>query len=149
MENILSILKKSLKGRVITLYLDENGDLSVNPTIDVNNHSNYTILDVEYIGKHNGFNLIVSGNSRNDSVYIENIYNAFNLIEQPNSDISKDAKFKVGDLVDKKEGYSFPGIVDSVFYTQAGHIRYVVELHFNRMLHIFSEKDLKLSDEKK
>ena len=35
--------------------------------------------------------------------------------------------FKVGDLVRKRAGYEYPGIIVSVFTTRAGAVRYVVE----------------------
>lgn len=56
------------------------------------------------------------------------------------------AKFKRGDLVRKVHGYPFPGIVDCAFTTQAGFIRYVVELVIDGtetgLLHVFSESNL-------
>jgi hypothetical protein len=35
--------------------------------------------------------------------------------------------FKVGELVRKRAGYEYPGIIVSVFTTRAGAVRYVVE----------------------
>ena len=53
--------------------------------------------------------------------------------------------FGVGDLVRKRAGYEYPGVVVSVFTTRAGAVRYVVEADhpaFAGMLHIFSEEQL-------
>lgn len=53
--------------------------------------------------------------------------------------------FKVGDLVRKRAGYEYPGIIVSVFRTRAGAVRYVVEADhpgFTGMLHIFNEDQL-------
>jgi hypothetical protein len=53
--------------------------------------------------------------------------------------------FGVGDLVRKRAGYEYPGVVVSVFTTRAGAVRYVVEADhpaFVGMLHIFSEEQL-------
>ncbi len=58
----------------------------------------------------------------------------------------KDAKFKVGDKVDKVKGYSFPGIVAAVFETSNLSLRYVVEMDTYHLLHIFNEEQLKLKD---
>ena len=38
----------------------------------------------------------------------------------------KNAKFKIGDVVNKTSGYKYPGIVVSVFENTKGDIRYVV-----------------------
>lgn len=51
-------------------------------------------------------------------------------------------KFKVGDLIYKPKGYSFPGIVVSIFENTKGETRIVAELENNGMLHIFSESQL-------
>lgn len=56
-----------------------------------------------------------------------------------------EAKFKVGDMVQKVKGYKFPGVVVSVFLTLSGQVRYVVECTAHEVegcLHIFSERDL-------
>jgi hypothetical protein len=53
--------------------------------------------------------------------------------------------FKVGDLVRKRAGYEYPGIIVSVFTTRAGAVRYVVEADhpgFAGMLHIFNGEQL-------
>jgi hypothetical protein len=53
--------------------------------------------------------------------------------------------FKVGDLVRKHAGYEYPGIIVSVFRTQTGAVRYVVEADhpaFAGMLHIFNGEQL-------
>ena len=53
--------------------------------------------------------------------------------------------FKVGDLVRKRAGYEYPGIIVSVFMTRAGAVRYVVEADhpgFAGMLHIFNGEQL-------
>ena len=41
--------------------------------------------------------------------------------------------FKVGDLVRKRAGYEYPGIIVSVFTTRAGAVRYVVEADHPRI----------------
>jgi hypothetical protein len=57
---------------------------------------------------------------------------------------------KVGDKVDKMRGYSFPGIVVSIFQTAAGCVRVVVEADVQKgdpffgMLHIYSLDQLRL-----
>ena len=56
--------------------------------------------------------------------------------------------FKVGDLVRKRAGYEYPGIIVSVFTTRAGAVRYVVEAdhpEFAGMLHIFNGEQLEFS----
>jgi hypothetical protein len=53
--------------------------------------------------------------------------------------------FNLGDRVQKRTGYQYPGIVVSVFTTRAGSVRYVVEAdhpRFEGMLHIYSEDQL-------
>ena len=52
--------------------------------------------------------------------------------------------FKVGDLVRKRAGYEYPGIIVSVFRTRAGAVRYVEADHpgFAGMLHIFNGDQL-------
>ena len=53
--------------------------------------------------------------------------------------------FKVGDLVGKRAGYEYPGIIVSVFMRRAGAVRYVVEADhpgFAGMLHIFNGEQL-------
>ena len=50
------------------------------------------------------------------------------------------SKFKTGDKVCKPSGYAFDGTVVSVFTNTKGEVRLVVELDYNGMLHIFSEK---------
>ena len=57
-------------------------------------------------------------------------------------------KFDLYSYVEKKEGYRYPGMVVSVFYTRADKIRYVVEAinpDFEGMCHIFSEEQLQSS----
>jgi hypothetical protein len=52
---------------------------------------------------------------------------------------------KFGDLVRKRAGYGYPGIIVSVFTTRAGAVRYVVEADhpgFAGMLHIFNGDQL-------
>ena len=52
---------------------------------------------------------------------------------------------KVGDLVRKRAGYEYPGIIVSVFTTRAGAVRYVVEADhpgFAGTLHIFNGDQL-------
>ena len=55
---------------------------------------------------------------------------------------------KTGDKVSKPKGYSFDGIIVSVFKTTKGETRIVAELENNGMLHIFSESQLVLRDNK-
>lgn len=56
--------------------------------------------------------------------------------------------FKVGDKVDKRKGYSFPGIIVSVFNNLAGEERIVVQADtkqgkpFFGILHIFDASAL-------
>lgn len=53
-------------------------------------------------------------------------------------------KFRIGDRVEKTTGYSYPGVVVSVFSTLSGKLRYVVEHEVSiGMLHIFNEEQLK------
>lgn len=60
--------------------------------------------------------------------------------------------FLVGDKVDKASGYSFPGVVVSVFKMLDGQERYVVEFYGTGteegtgVLHIFSGNQLKPLD---
>src|SRR3954453_18804625 len=52
---------------------------------------------------------------------------------------------EVGDLVRKRAGYEYRGIIVSVFMTRAGAVRYVVEADhpgFAGMLHIFNGEQL-------
>lgn len=56
-------------------------------------------------------------------------------------------KFAVGDLVKKKKGYQFPGMIVSCFINSNYEIRYVVEAtdeNFKYMLHIFNEDQLEI-----
>ena len=55
------------------------------------------------------------------------------MIEEP---------FKVGDKVNKKQGYKFPGTIVSVFYTSNKDLRYVVEMDEYHLLHIFNHLQL-------
>ncbi len=53
---------------------------------------------------------------------------------------------KCGDIVEKRQGYSFPGVVDCVFTTLRGETRVVVEATgpgYRGMLHIFNPDQLK------
>ena len=50
--------------------------------------------------------------------------------------------FKIGDKVDKKVGYTFPGTVIAAFETTACKLRYVVEMDVHGLLHIFNEDQL-------
>lgn len=59
----------------------------------------------------------------------------------------ENAKFKVGDKVDKATGYSFPGTVVSVFQNTKGAIRLVVEMDGYGLLHIFNEDGLVKTNE--
>jgi heat shock protein HspQ len=60
------------------------------------------------------------------------------------------AKFTIGQLVEKKKGYRYPGIIRDAFpvdgdYPEDSKMRYVVEADhpdFRGMLHIFSEDQL-------
>lgn len=53
-------------------------------------------------------------------------------------------KFKVGDKVRKIKGYSFDGVIVSVFSNTKGETRLVAEMENNGMLHIFNEDQLEL-----
>jgi hypothetical protein len=58
-----------------------------------------------------------------------------------------EAKYKVGDNVSKVGGdYTFDGVVVSVFQKSSGVIRLVVE-DDRGILHVYSEKNLKLKEE--
>lgn len=56
--------------------------------------------------------------------------------------------FNIGDTVTKSKGYSFPWVVVAKFYTLAWEERYVVEMVFFKMLHIYNESNLELSTKK-
>lgn len=61
--------------------------------------------------------------------------------------IDQEAKFILGDRVEKVNGYSFDGVVVSVFANTYGDIRYVVECTIegaNGCLHIFNGEQLTL-----
>lgn len=51
-------------------------------------------------------------------------------------------EFKIGDRVSKPKGYSFDGIVVSIFQTTKDETRIVAELENNGMLHIFAPTQL-------
>ncbi len=51
-------------------------------------------------------------------------------------------KFNIGDKVNKKEGYRFPGTVVSMFQTTSGKERLVVEMEEYGLLHIFNPDQL-------
>jgi heat shock protein HspQ len=56
------------------------------------------------------------------------------------------AKWKIGQKVQKKKGYQFPGVIVAIFNTTTNKNRYVVEADsedFKGMCHIFAEQDLK------
>jgi hypothetical protein len=56
--------------------------------------------------------------------------------------------FELFDRVKKRNGYSFPGLIVSVFRTTSGETRYVVEAtgeEYKGMLHIFNGDQLELS----
>lgn len=55
------------------------------------------------------------------------------------------SKFKIGDRVSKPKGYSFDGVIVSVFKTKKDDVRYVAEFD-NGMLHIFNESQLELDE---
>lgn len=53
--------------------------------------------------------------------------------------------FAIGDKVEKRRGYRYPGIVVAQFRSLYGNLRYVVEAdneEFRGMLHIFSPEQL-------
>lgn len=54
--------------------------------------------------------------------------------------------FSVGDRVNKKTGYKFPGVVRSSFNTSKGEVRYVVELDELGLLHIFNGEQLECGE---
>lgn len=54
--------------------------------------------------------------------------------------------FKIGDTVNKRSGYLFPGVIVAAFTTTAGKIRYVVEMKNFGLLHIFNEDQLMAVD---
>lgn len=49
---------------------------------------------------------------------------------------------KIGDHVDKKSGYKFPGVIVARFVTTKGDLRFVVEMDGYGLLHIFNEIQL-------
>ena len=54
-------------------------------------------------------------------------------------------KFDVGDFVEKRSGYPWPGVVVSRFHTTEGHARYVVECTVREVygaLHIYNGNQL-------
>ncbi len=56
-----------------------------------------------------------------------------------------EVSFQVGDRVQKAKGFKFPGVVRSVFTTNAGAVRCVVEADhwdFAGMLHIYNPEQL-------
>lgn len=57
------------------------------------------------------------------------------------------SSFEYGDVVQKKKGYKFPGVVVAVYYTLKGEIRYVVECTAKGAegcQHIFNGEQLEL-----
>jgi hypothetical protein len=53
--------------------------------------------------------------------------------------------YDLGDKVNKRDGYKYPGVIVSVFTTLDGKVRYVVEADhpdFRGMLHIFGDNDI-------
>jgi hypothetical protein len=53
--------------------------------------------------------------------------------------------YDLGDTVNKRAGYKYPGKIVSVFTTLDGKVRYVVEADhpdFRGMLHIFGDNDI-------
>lgn len=52
-------------------------------------------------------------------------------------------EFQIGDRVDKREGYTFPGTVRCVYLTEAGQPRVVVELTGFGLQHIFRPDQLR------
>ena len=59
----------------------------------------------------------------------------------------KPSEFKPGDMVQKREGFRFPGVVVSAFMTLDGERRYVVEASnrdFRGCLHICAGKQLEM-----
>lgn len=52
------------------------------------------------------------------------------------------SNFKVGDKVNKKEGYKFPGTIVAVFETRSAKTRLVVEMDDYGLLHIFNPEQL-------
>jgi hypothetical protein len=54
-------------------------------------------------------------------------------------------KFKIGDVVEKINGYKYPGVVVAVFTNTKGEYRYVIECTVPEvagMLHIFNRNQL-------
>lgn len=73
--------------------------------------------------------------------YIENVRNL--IFAKETWDNGQPTRFVVGDYVEKIKGYTFPGVVVSVFETTEENIRYVVEHRISKgMLHIFSGDQL-------
>ena len=52
-------------------------------------------------------------------------------------------EFEVGDYVIKGTGYSYSGIVVGKYYTLTNKLRYVVELGYTPLQHIFSPLQLR------
>lgn len=60
-----------------------------------------------------------------------------------------EARFKVGDKVEKTSGYKWPGVIVSVFETLEGQRRVVVECTVAEIagaLHIYNENQLKVME---
>lgn len=57
-----------------------------------------------------------------------------------------ESKFKLGDDVEKVSGYTFPGVIVSIFWTTDMQLRYVVEMKHHKLLHIFNEGQLRKAD---
>jgi len=56
-----------------------------------------------------------------------------------------DLEFKIGDKVQKRKGYRFPGVIIGHFQKLDGSIRYAVECVAHEaegIIHIYSTKDL-------
>lgn len=56
--------------------------------------------------------------------------------------MNEETAYKVGDKVNKKRGYKFPGTIIAVMTTLGGELRYVVEMDEFHLLHIFNHEQL-------
>lgn len=77
-------------------------------------------------------------------------YSAFMYGVHEETEMTQDRHFVVGDKVHKVKGYSWPGIVVSVFQTLSGKHRYVVECTTPEVagaLHIYNAEQLELASE--
>jgi hypothetical protein len=69
-------------------------------------------------------------------------------IPSPNTPPNAKCSFEFGDLVEKREGYKFPGSVRAIYPTESGQVRVVVELSGYGLQHIFDPRNLVQRDDR-